>query len=188
MNVRRILITVVAAVVLLTACGGGEEDADGVASLEEATTTTAVATDRVSDNEQAVLAFTACLRENGLDVPDPRMDENGNVDLESFLEIATQVDPDDADVAVEACSDLLDDIELGFDQIDFTDLQDTLVEFSACMRDNGYDLPDPDFSGLANLQGDGPFGPIDLEDPAFLAALESCDEILANISLTGDGE
>lgn len=186
---RRFLITVVAGAMLLSACGGDDDAADGVASLDEVTTTTMAATDRVSDNEQAVLAFTACLRENGLDdLPDPRMDENGNVDLESFLEIATQVDPDDADVAVQACADLLDDIELGFDQIDFTGLQDTLVEFSACMRDNGFDLPDPDFSNLANLQGDGPFGPIDVDDPAFQAALESCDQILANITLTGDGE
>ncbi len=178
---------VVAAFALVLAACGGDDDGSGVASLDDTTTTTAADGDRVSDNEQAVLNFTACLRENGLDVRDPRMYENGNVDLESFLEVATEVDPDDAEVAVEACSDLLDEIELGFDQIDFTDLQDTLLDFATCMRDNGYDLPDPDFSGLANLQGDGPFGPIDLEDPAFQSALEQCDEILAGISF-GAGE
>ncbi|HSF84661.1 MAG TPA: hypothetical protein VLG28_03245 [Acidimicrobiia bacterium] len=182
---RRMLIGVVAGAMLLGACGGSDAS-EGVATLDDTTTTTAVESDRVSDNEQAVLTFTACLRENGLEVRDPRMDENGNVDIESFLEVATEVDPEDAEVAVEACSDLLDDIELGFDQIDLTGLQDTLIEFSACMRDNGYDLPDPDFSNLATLQGDGPFGPIDLNDPAFEAALEQCDEILAGINLTGE--
>ncbi len=182
---RRLVIGVAAGALLLAACGGGD-DAGGVASLSDSTTTTAAA-DRVSDNEQAVLAFTACLRENGLEVRDPRMDENGNVDLESFLEVASEVDPEDAEVAVEACHDLLADIELGFDQIDLTDLQDTLVEFAECMRANGYDLPDPDFSGLA-LQGDGPFGAVDLNDPAFAAALQQCDDILAGISLTGGGE
>ena len=181
------MIAVVAGALLLTACGGSD-DSSGVASLDDGTSTTQATEDRVSDNEQAVLAFTACLRENGLEVRDPRMDENGNVDIESFLEIATEVDPDDAEIAVEACSDLLDDISLGFDQIDLTSLQDTLVDFSECMRDNGFDLPDPDFSSLGTLQGDGPFGPIDLEDPAFEAALGECDEILAGISLTGDGE
>ncbi len=59
--------------------------------------------------------------------------------------------------------------------------------FAACMRDNGFDMPDPDFSGLA-LRGDGPFGEVDLEDPAFESALEQCDDILANIQLTGTDE
>ncbi len=173
---------------LFTACGG-DDAASGVASLDEVTTTTVAATEdgRVSSNEQAVLAFTACLRENGLEVRDPRMDANGNVDLDSFLEVASEVDPDDAEVAVEACQEYLDDIELGFDRIDLTELQDTLVEFAGCMRENGYDLPDPDFSGLA-LQGEGPFGRVDLNDPAFEAAIEQCDDILAGIQLTGADE
>lgn len=180
------LIVATAAALVFAACGGDDDGGDGVASLAGDTTTTVAATgDRVASNELAVLALTACLRENGLDVQDPRMDENGNVDLQSFFEVASEVDPDDAQVALEACSDLLDDVQLGFDQIDLTDLQDTLVEFADCMRANGYDLPDPDFS-ITALQSDGPFGPIDLEDPAFEAALGSCDDILAGINLTGE--
>ncbi len=134
----------------------------------------------------AVLALTACLRDNGLDVRDPRMDENGNVDLQSFFEVASEVDPEAAETALEACSDLLDDVQLGFDQVDLTGLQDTLIEFAECMRLNGYDLPDPDFS-IAAFQGEGPFGAIDLDDPAFESALQECDDILADISLTGSG-
>ncbi len=185
---RRAVIGAIIGAMLFTACGG-DDAASGVASLDEVTTTTVAATEdgRVSSNEQAVLAFTACLRENGLEVRDPRMDANGNVDLDSFLEVASEVDPDDAEVAVEACQEYLDDIDLGFDRIDLTELQDTLVEFAACMRENGYDLPDPDFSGLA-LQGEGPFGRVDLNDPAFEAAIEQCDDILAGIQLTGADE
>ena len=172
---------------LLAACGGDDNSGNAVASLEDETTTTAVdEADRISNNEVAVLALTQCLRENGLDdIADPRMDENGNVDLQSFFDIASSVDPDAAEIALEACSDLLDDVQLGFDQADLTELQDTLIVFAECMRDNGYDLPDPDFS-IAALQGDGPFGPIDLEDPEFEAALPECDTILAGITVTGD--
>jgi hypothetical protein len=179
---RRILIATLSLVIALAACG--DDDAgEGVASLSDSTSTT-MSADVVSENERAVLAATACLRENGLDIPDPEMDADGNVDLDNFLEIAQGVDPEVAEVALEACADVIAEVDLGFERIDLTALEDTLVEFAACMRDNGFDLPDPDF---ASALEEGPFGgDIDIDDPAFETALENCDQILEQIDLTDD--
>jgi hypothetical protein len=46
------------------------------------------------------------------------------------------------------------------------------------MRENGYDMPDPDFSGNGH-SGAGPFGDaIDIDDPAFQAAARLCEGII----------
>ncbi len=60
---------------------------------------------------------------------------------------------------------------------DLVELQDTFLEFAACMRDNGYDIPDPDFSG-DTFGGFFEMGEnIDPNDPAFLEAMGQCQDI-----------
>jgi hypothetical protein len=57
------------------------------------------------------------------------------------------------------------------------------------MRDNGYDMDDPDFSSFGpGAEGEpaegarvGPFGEIDQDDPDFVAANEACGEILGGL-------
>ena len=57
------------------------------------------------------------------------------------------------------------------------ELQDTFLEFTTCMRDNGYDMPDPDFTG-DGFGGLFEIGEnIDPNDPVFLAAMEECQSI-----------
>ena len=43
---------------------------------------------------------------------------------------------------------MLEGVTLGRQQRDLTEFQDTFLEFASCMRDNGYDMPDPDFSNF----------------------------------------
>jgi hypothetical protein len=64
------------AVLLAAGCGGSGDDADGVATLTgagdgEQTTTTTIPPD------EAMLKFVRCMRENGIDMPDP--DDQGRV-------------------------------------------------------------------------------------------------------------
>jgi hypothetical protein len=68
---------------------------------------------------------------------------------------------------------------------DFTEIQDTLLVFAQCMRDNGFDLPDPDFSNFDLAGGVGPFGEIDPTEPDFEKALEACQDIFANLPFSG---
>jgi hypothetical protein len=60
------------------------------------------------------------------------------------------------------------------------ELADQLLEFAQCMRDEGIDFPDPQFSGGGvTVQIGGPDGDgIDPSSEAFQAAQEACGELL----------
>ena len=181
----RLFGLVVVAALLVAACG---EDAsmEGVASLSDMTTTiTAAEEAEEPTQEEALLAFTACLRENGIDVEDPTVDADGNVQLVPPGRQEGRDEPGGNEgfrQARDACADLLAGAVLGFGGgVDRTELEDDLVEFAECMRDNGYDMPDPDFSafGPGAGGGGGPFAGVDPEDPTFQTASEACTDILA---------
>ena len=71
--------SIVALALILAACGGAAADTgDGVASLE-GTTVTTTAADETADPEAAAIAFTECMRENGVEMEDPTVDADGNV-------------------------------------------------------------------------------------------------------------
>ena len=186
---KRFAIIILAFAILAAACGG-DDDASQVATLENETTTTVLPGDTQSsaeETEQAILELTSCLRDNGLDIEDPTVDASGNVDFGNFEDLS-DVDEEVAEQALDACRDLLDGVTLGFaDRIDFTAIEDSLLEYAVCMRDNGFDLPDPDFSldaffgGGPDGEQQGPFGDIDPDDPAFAAANEECEYILTQM-------
>ena len=156
---KRMLLLPAVLAIVAAACGGSAGADEGVASLDDsvaldaAPATTAAAVSQ----EDALLAFTACLREQGFDVPDPTMDAAGNLQLERPA--GAQQDPDfDRDAfrtARQACIEHLEGVALGFRGEDRTETEDQLLEFAACIRDNGFDMPDPDFSSATPGQGGG---------------------------------
>lgn len=174
-------------------CGGGE-GAGGVATLEGASTTTTVAPDAGEAGlEEALLAFTACMREEGIDLPDPELDAAGNLKLVSFMADAGAVAAAAGGTealrdAATACRGHLAGVALRFASIDRTEMQDRLLAYAGCMREHGYDLPDPDFSG-AGPAVRGPFPGLGLgafDDPAFQEANESCQGIFSGLVPGGD--
>ncbi len=188
-------------VLVAGACGGSASASEGIATIQTdaadpagADTKEDVAED--VDPEQAMMALAACLREQGLDIDDPTVDADGNVQFGAFRGGGEAGDPpadrDTISAAKDACHEQLGDVVLGFGGRDFdpTEMQDMLVEYAACMRDNGYDMDDPDFSSFGPGSGDnpdeggkaGPFGQIDRDDPDFIAANEACGELLGGLS------
>ena len=174
-----------------SACGSSDASPGGVASLEGLETEPALeaadaapggapdTTTTTLSAEDAMLAFTQCLREHGIDVDDPTPDDEGNLRLSR----PQGLEREDREVFVqarEACAGLLEGVTFGFQERDRTEIEDALYEYAACMRDNGFDMPDPDFSGSgagpagAGPGGGGLFGSLDPEDPAFQAADETC--------------
>lgn len=201
----RLTVLLLALGLVAAACGGDGDASTGVASLETAD----VAVDDVgtldgaepsseSDQEQAMLNFAACMRDNGVDIDDPTVDADGNVQFGGFR-VAVQegeIDRVAMDAAMAECQEHLESITLGRGGGDFdpTELQDTMVEYAACMRENGYDMPDPDFSsfgpgagGEPGQGGGGPFGSIDFNDPDFVSAQEACEDILGSFRAPGEG-
>ena len=175
------------------ACSGADSDA-GVASLEgESVSEQAqdAAADSVSQ-EEAVMAFTVCLRDEGLDVEDPIVDDQGNLRPPRLRDVA-DLDRDVSEAAFESCNEYLEDVTFGLESEDRTEREDELLAFAACVRENGYDMPDPDFSTPRSpgSGGGGPFGGLDREDPAFQAALAACSDVFgagAPIPGTGGGQ
>lgn len=190
---KRILLMIAALALIAAACSGSG-DSDGVATLEdggsESLTDIENAAADVTD-EEALLAFGACMRDNGVtDFPDPVLNADGSVDFgatpgeDPFADVTEEV----AEAAVSACIGELEGVAFGPGGVEFdlNEIEDRFVEFAACMRDNGVDIDDPDFSNLAP-GGDGlnPFAGVDFEDPDVQAALEACQGVFADLGFGG---
>lgn len=185
MTSRRVSV-LVALALGLSACGGADASSTssplagsgGVASLDDTTSSDGDAAEPVEvDAEAQMLAFAQCLRDQGFDVSDPTVDADGNV-VPGGLNNGGGGEggrPAGFGEAREVCSEFLEGVTLGRQNRDLTESLDQQLEFTACMRDNGFDLPDPD-PGAGG--GRGVLQDIDRDDPAYQAAFENCSDIL----------
>ena len=187
---RRLAVILISFAFVVAACGGGDSADGGVASLDDSATgvdTDDVEEVQIADTEAQLLAFSACMRDQGLDFDDPTVDSDGNVQLGGRRQGGDgqggngQGGNEGFPEAFQACGDLLDSLDLGFRGRDNTARQDALLEFTECMRGEGIQIQDPDFSAGGGRGGAGIFGDFDPNDPSFEAALETCSDILGNL-------
>jgi len=158
--------------VALAGCGGGEAE-PGIASAggQAAASTAAAAADAQPRGEERRRQFAQCMRDNGVDLPDPepgsgRLGRAGaNIDRDSpafqqAREACREFAPSGGDLAKAN-----------------PELMEQMRRFTQCMRDNGVDLPDPDPNapglGLGGIAKD-----VDRDSPAFQQALEACRDEL----------
>ena len=183
---------VLLALAAVAASCGGPGGAGGVATLDGTATSVPVAQRAEAGEanlEEALVAFAACMREEGIDMPDPELDAEGNLHLVSRLGQAGLAAARAGDAAAmreaaTACRSHLEGVALRWASSDRTEMEDRMVEYAACIRENGFDMPDPDFSGGAGPGPRGPFPGIGLEvfqDPAFQEAHEGCQGIFAGL-------
>jgi hypothetical protein len=151
---------------LASACGGSSgASSDGVASAGGAATKTGADDDKKTDPEKAGLDFARCMREHGVDMPDPKADAGGMVMIgpggDPNVARSSEPEPGFAE-ANKACEHHLGGlIGEGPGQMD-AEAQDKALKFARCMRENGVDMPDPDFSGgglRITIGGPGAAGP-----------------------------
>jgi hypothetical protein len=171
MSERRRLLTTTALALglgLLAACGSDDPTGSGSA------TTTAAATGDAADPAEpgeAALAYAECMREEGVeDFPDPEVSSDGGV----MIGGADIGDDPDVAAAEEACGELLD-AGGTFDAPDperQAELEEQVLAFAECMREQGIDFPDPEVDGgrVQMQAGDG----VDPGSPEFRAAQEAC--------------
>lgn len=196
---RRLAVLITLITLVATACGGS--DGAGVASIEEAVETPGQnSSTGVASEEETLLAFSACMRENGVvDFEDPVVNPDGSVEFgfgggDGATDPLADVDADVLEAAFAGCSDGLLGLAFGPDgRFDLVAFQDTLLEFAQCMRDNGVDVADPSLSDFAPGSQDGsgfggPFGELDIGDPEVRAAFETCQPIFTGFgTFGGDG-
>jgi hypothetical protein len=195
----RWLVPALASLVLLSACGTAGKVATLDSPAEDASTTPVPSL----DPEEAIYAFAECMREHGIDVPDPQIvrrgageepqggfstDINGSPNPPDF-------DPDSEEfqAAMDACRDLMGGFaaEPG-DAPQLTEEQEqAMLDFAECMRDHGIDMPDPQgggfFIGVNGDAGDGQQPAFDPQSEEFTAAEEACRPLLGEFAPTGGG-
>ena len=168
---RRLTPTMLAGFVLalgasLAACGGASSSGnDGVVSLATPTASPDPAASPTAslDPEDAMQAFTACMKEHGVDIGVAVVADSGTGGTISGPSVSgsapgtagkpqtgggTEFDPKTLEAADEACRDLLPSGMQGDPNATIPPEQvEQLLAFAKCMRDHGFDFPDPQFSG-----------------------------------------
>jgi hypothetical protein len=153
----------IAAFVLLVAACSPNQPAGGEAALP---------------GEEGELAHAQCMRDHGIDWPDPefvdgewevRLDED--FDLESPEYKAAEAEC--AQVRQEAQPEGGDNLNPD-ERARMEGEMDRMLEFAACMRDQGIEFPDPVMDDNGTISG--PAGPMDGDWEAFEAAKSVCED------------
>ncbi|MCZ4120780.1 hypothetical protein [Streptomyces sp. H39-S7] len=112
-----------------TACSGSASDSAAKGSSGKSSADTAA---------DKALKFRKCLREQGLDVPEPKPGEDSR-----GLTIGNNGGEAAMKKAMDACRQFSSNPSGEISQAD----KDKALKFAQCMRKNGVDMPDPNFGG-----------------------------------------
>jgi len=150
----------------VAACGGGGKPS-GVASLKGAGKATATTRAGGGDDRRAALAYARCMRQHGIDLPDPTFDAQGH----SSQQLPGGVGPDDPKfkAADQACNKYLPNG--GEPPKPNPQEQQQMLAFARCMRQHGIDMPDPKPNG--GIDADAGAG-VNPDSPKFKAAERAC--------------
>jgi hypothetical protein len=169
-------VLAVALTLVLAACGGGG-DSDGVASLtdtngqteQDGTAGSGGGSANEQERREAELEYARCMREHGVDFPDP---VNGRFEFRG-----TRRDEGKLEQAQEACRSILE--RIGPPQLDEqqqAELREAALAFARCMREHGVDMPDPTFRDDGGMLQTLPQGAEN--DPKFEDAQKACEGII----------
>lgn len=129
------------------------------------------------DGEEAILEFVECLRENGLDIPDPQFGPEGVRFADPSVIASIDIRGSEFLDALEACQDLLAALQPAVDAEQQAEQNEQLLAYAECMRREGIDFPDPDpVRGLTigSMRGADGGLMIDPFSPEFRAAAAVC--------------
>ncbi len=188
---------------LLASCSSGDDGgSEGVASLTDTNGTADETVDAELTAEDAALAWASCMRDAGIDVPDPEITADGGISFQGVAQAAgVELGGEEFQEALEVCGELLEGVILGpgggGGNLDA--LEDALFVLTECLRDEGLDVGDVDLGAIGPGGDGGPggggpgggqaFDPqqqatpgaalanllgVDAEDPAFQSAFETC--------------
>jgi hypothetical protein len=153
----------------VAACGGGGGKGSGVASLGGADKPTGTTRAGGSDDRQAALNYARCMRQHGIDMPDPKFDAQGHVAIQN----PPGVGPDSPKfkAAQQACQKYLP--SGGQPTRPDPQEQQQMLAFARCMRQHGIDMPDPKPNGGIDANAANGANP---DSPKFKAAERACQQ------------
>ncbi len=97
------------------------------------------------DDKGDMIKFAQCMRDNGIDMPDPQTSGDGNGITIQGGEDGAPLDEEKMKTAHEACKKFLPNG--GEFKPPSPEEQDKARQSAKCMRDKGYNWPDPKFDG-----------------------------------------
>jgi hypothetical protein len=171
--------------VALAACSANAAGPSGVATLESAAPGAEASAEPSAslDPEAARLAFAECMRDQGVDMPDPETASGPGGGAFAFG--TRDGNPEEFEEALDACDHFLEQAAGERTEID-PEMQDRMLEFASCMREHGINMPDPNTDGGIMIQrnDDGTVtngdNQIDPSSPEFQEAQEACQPILGD--------
>ena len=155
------------ALLVLSACGGAAEGGGVASAGGEANLANPSETEDAAplDADEQALVFAGCVRDNGVDMPDPGPGQEGLVD--AFQSVAGDYDRATLEQALTACEDLIPRYQ---DQQHDPGDDEWLLALAECLREQGLDVSDNPFD-------DAHAGRIDVNE--FSAAMEDCRNVVA---------
>lgn len=163
----RLFLTLGLLALLVAGCSGKSKDPQ-IASAGGPNRPTASATPSLSSEEMQRL-FTKCMRDHGVDIPDPGSGpQGGSVAISQGPEMGA---------ANKACEKYM---PAGSLQTPSAADQAKALQFARCMRQHGVNIPDPGPGGGALVASNGAGGPtgINPNDKAFQDANKACKHFL----------
>jgi hypothetical protein len=159
-----LILTTLAVAAPLAACGTSGDDGAGKA-----------------DPEQAALKFAKCMREHGVNMPDPQVSADGGGTRVTFSQKAGD-NPRTLDSAQKACARYMRAAAPEISPEQQEKMRDAALKFARCMRAKGIDVPDPTFNkdGGTLIRVGGGKGPGNdpSRNPRFQEAQQECSKLM----------
>jgi hypothetical protein len=173
-----LILAAVAGALALGACGS---DAGGSSASKDPES-------KQDKGLEGALKFAKCMREHGIDMPDPTVDADGGIQIRARMRAgqdgARPAQPDPKmEAAQKDCEHFMEGGGGTRDPAKEARMQDALFAYARCMRAEGIDMPDPQVDGgrvLFEMGSPGKAG-ADPESPRFKAADKTCHEHLAEV-------
>jgi hypothetical protein len=163
--ITRTLVAALAATASLVVAGCGGDSETPASSKQGVNAAT----------KKALLQYAQCMRDHGVNMPDPTFTEGG---ARVTMRQEKGADPDKTRAAEEACKSYQDQVkppEMSAD--DQKKMKDAALKNAQCMRDHGIDFPDPEFGeGGRMMQKIGPGSGIDPNSQKFKDAMKACQK------------
>ena len=152
------------------------------ASGDEAPGTTLPAAS--SDPQEAFQQFAKCMRDHGVDMPDPQVSEDGKGGMvimgNSGGGAGKAPDKEKMQTAQKECEPLIKDVVNNGERPDPEEearMKEQALGFAKCMREHGVDMPDPVFEdggGMTQEMGGG----LDPNSSTLKDAQKACEEFM----------
>jgi hypothetical protein len=168
------LLALLLVTLLLGGCGSPDSSAGVASAAGRSGAGTTTPAPSLSPQEKA-LKFAQCMREHGVDMPDPQTTKDGGGMVIGGPGMSKVAKPT-MERAQRACQKILESVkppELSDEEEQ--KLKERALKFAQCMREQGIDFPDPQFQsgGGMTQRFEGGQGP---DDPRFRDASEKCSK------------